>query len=93
MKLYAWLWYHVEFWLKPEARRPFTFILRDFYHNSPLITIFMTLTAGYIIGRNISISFLVWLGLLFGFVLGHLFWGQPYKPDEQEYPEYNPDKK
>ena len=88
MKLYAWLWYHVEFWLKPADRRPFTFILRDFYHQSPLMSVFLTLSAGYLLGRHYFIDFVTWGGLLIGVVLGHLFWGKRYKPGEQENPPY-----
>ena len=86
--IYNWLWYHVEFWLKPEDRRPFTYILRDIYHQIPLIAIGFYIGLGYVLGRFITFNWQVLAALLFGVILGHLFWGTKYKPGQQEKPEY-----
>lgn len=96
--LYAWVWYHSEVWLSPEGRRPFTFILRDIYHQTPLLTVILISALAYCIGRwwlpvSLPIFLLTFLSVLIGSLLGHLFWGQVWKPGEQEHPTYNPHKK
>jgi len=96
--LYAWFWYHTELWLSPPARRPYTFILRDVYHNSPLMVTILLGAAGYISGRWLILvtprAFIIVLAvLLVGTVLGHLFWGGAWISGQQERPEYNPGKK
>jgi len=93
--LYAWFWWHTELWLSPEARRPYTFIMRDIYHNAPLLVLMAVGGVFYCLGRwwlPVSArTFLVgFLALLVGTLLGHLFWGAHYTPGEQESPEYNP---
>lgn len=95
-KLYAWLWFTTEFWLAPSERRPYTYIMRDFYHGNPLLTILIISSLSYCAGRwwlpVTVVIFGIGLALLFtGIVLGHLFWTK-YTPGEQEVPEYNPGK-
>ena len=85
-KLYNWLWYHTEFWMKPAARRPYTYILRDFYHKSPLPAIALISGAGFVLGHFFSIRGAALV--LAGVILGHLFWGTRYTPGEQEKPQY-----
>lgn len=90
---YAWVWYHTEFWLPPKERRPFTFIMRDFYHQYPFLILLLTGAGFYALGNwgwHISVMwFFILLGITFiGIVLGHLFWGTKYIPGEQEDPEY-----
>jgi len=88
---YRWFWYRTEFWIKDKAaRRPYTFILRDFYHLNPLVTCFLLVWAGYGLGRWLF-SFENMLLLSAGLLFGHLFWGPPYQPGEQENPAYDPD--
>ncbi len=90
---YSWFWYHTEFWLKPKDRRPFTFIMRDFYHQYPFLVLLLTGAGFYALGNwgwhlSVAIYFVI-LGVVFaGIVLGHLFWGRPYVKGEQETPEY-----
>ena len=55
MNLYRWLWSRI-------GGRPWTYIIRDFYHHHPVIVGFLTLGIGILIG--------------------HLFWGTPYKEGE-----------
>jgi hypothetical protein len=89
-KIYSWTWYHFEFWLDRYARRPFTYIFRDFLHKHVI--------AGWIIRLALIAGVLLlcrwnWrlggpVGILYGLILGHLDWGTAYKPGEQENPEY-----
>jgi hypothetical protein len=86
--LYAYFWFHTEFWLKPLERRPYTFIFRDEIHNHPIRswTIFVLVT-GMLIYATIMISYLVLIDMLYGFLWGHLIWGSKYVPGEQESPQ------
>lgn len=86
--IYKWFWWHIEFWLEPEDRRPLTYIFRDWYHNYPLIIIIILSAFFYCLGRwwlPVSVGdFLIgFFCLLVGALLGHLFWGQPYIPDQR----------
>lgn len=70
-------------------------MMRDFYHDSPLLCIFFISNAGYVLGRfilklSLTEYFLWSSGILLGLILGHLWWGNPYVPGEQEEPEFNP---
>jgi hypothetical protein len=88
---YRVIWYHTEFWIKDTAkRRPYTYILRDFYHEQPLVACFLLAWAGYALGRWIMPidHILLFCG---GLLMGHLFWGGEYKPGQQETPDYDPD--
>ncbi len=89
-KIYCWIWYHFEFWMDKYARRPFTYIFRDFLHRYKAV--------GWII-RVILITGVLFLcrwcwwiggltGILYGLILGHLDWGTAYQPGEQENPPY-----
>ena len=91
--LYKWFWFNVQFWLSPEKRRPFTYLFRDLYHKYPLIVITFGSIALYLLGRyTTQISILTLLGMVValftGIVLGHIYWGRVYKPDQQEEPTY-----
>ncbi len=95
-RAYCWFWYTTEFWLAPADRRPYTFILRIFYHRNPLLTILIISTLSYCFGRwwlpvTVGVFLFALLILLIGIVLGHLYWTK-YTPGEQEHPEYNPGK-
>ena len=88
---YAWLWFHLEapFIRDFAARRPFTFILRDFYHCHEITAILLLLLAGYTLGRWI-LRPLEMAMVITGLLLGHLFWGNPWQKGEQEQPPYPP---
>ena len=95
LNLYGILWFWSEFWLEPSARRPYTFILRDLYHSSPLLVIILIGALSYSFGRwwlpvSIKMFLAVFLSVLIGVLLGHLFWAGPWIPGQQEEPEYNP---
>lgn len=88
LDLYKWFWQHTEFWLDPGEQRPYTFILRDCYHNYPLPTVLLLGTIFYCLGRwwlPVALSeFLIGvISLLLGTILGHLWWGMPYIPNER----------
>lgn len=95
--LYAWFWYTTQFWLDPESRRPYTFIMRDIYHNSPMVVVILLAGLFYCLGRwwlpiSSNVFLVGFLALLAGCLLGHLFWGDKWIPGQQEDPEYNPMK-
>jgi hypothetical protein len=88
--LYAWFWFHTEFWLKPPERRPYTFIFRDWI---------FTHLKWYAIVTGIWYSgLLIWLhwspyasGVLIGlssWLNAHLVWGGSWRKGEQEWPPY-----
>ena len=89
---YEYIWYHVLFFLPPEERRPFTFIMRDFYHKSPFICIGVIVWILWAITlfHQVTWQELVLVGV--GVIVGHLFFGKDYVAGEQEYPPFNPDK-
>jgi hypothetical protein len=89
-ELYCRIWYATEFWLTPVDRRPFTFIMRDFFNLQPLQA--WIYTGLWYVGMG----FLLWYnacagGILIGvsaFVLAHVVWGAKWIIHQQEYPEY-----
>jgi hypothetical protein len=99
LNVYGWIWWHAEFWIKDtEKRRPFTYILRDFYHQWPLVTLIAISTIAYCAGRwwipmSIGVFWAILLTLSVGVLLGHLFWGGNYIEGQQEDPPYDPTKK
>ncbi len=84
--MYAWFWFHTQFWLPPEERRPYTFIIRDFYRDHPILWSFLMFLAGYFSFNHLRPWDFAKVSV--GLLLGHLFWGARYKPGEQESPEY-----
>jgi len=92
-KLYKLIWFYSEFWLPPDKRRPFTYIMRDIYHKVPLLVITLGAIALYLLGRYttlVSVSTLlsIVIALFVGILLGHLFWAGRYVEGEQEKPTY-----
>ena len=78
-RLYKLIWFYSEFWLPFEKRRPFTFLMRDLYHKTPLLVITLGAISLYLLGRyTTQITILVLLGmvvtLIAGILLGPLFW-------------------
>ncbi len=88
---YAWLWYHVEaLWIKdPAARRPFTFIIRDFFHCHPILWTWLAVLAGFYFGAWL-ITFDAFVLVSLGLLMGHLFWGTDWFKGQQEQPPYPP---
>jgi hypothetical protein len=86
MDLYKWLWSHI-------GGRPWTYIIRDFYHEVEFVVILGMLALGYYLARRVSlhdfVSILVVLAA--GYLLGHLFWGTRYIPGQRNHGNhYNP---
>ena len=88
--LYAWFWFHTEFWLAPLERRPYTFILRDWIY--PHLKIFLGIIGGWYAGlfflayRQSYLALV--LGILSSLLVAHLVWGSSWKRNEQEWPPY-----
>jgi hypothetical protein len=87
-RVYCFIWYYTEFWLPPAERRPFTFIMRDIYHQSPCIAVCILAALAYTLGRFVVVDWLYIVLFFAGLLLGHLFWGKKYKPGEQENPPF-----
>ena len=94
--LYAWFWFHTEFWIKnPLARRPYTFIMRDWVY--PHMKWFLGILGAWYCGLiawdclrqsvSVALATLV-LGTLSGWISAHLIWGSKWTPSEQEEPPY-----
>jgi hypothetical protein len=86
--VYTWLWYNTEFWLEPVDRRPFTYIIRDFYHAFPVFYSSIIFLIGYLIGYFANLSWWIVIAFYLGIIGGHLFWGAAWKKGEQEWPPY-----
>jgi hypothetical protein len=91
---YWWFWYYFEsMWIKSwAARRPFTYMMRDFLMQHRIwsvIIIACVLTGLVFLNRWNCYVGIVVIALYF-IVLGHLVWGAPMKPGEQEEPPYTP---
>lgn len=89
-KIYDIIWYHFQWFVENKAlRRPFTYWMRDARHKWPWL--FWPVTLGifygvWILGRwNYPVGYVT--AICCGIIFGHLFWGTPYKPGEQESPE------
>ena len=94
-KFYQWLWFHSEFWLTPVDRRPYTFLWRDwiFTHSGFALSLIII---WYILVGALHIWYptpALILGIVSTFILAHLVWGSKWIEGQQEFPEYNPDKK
>lgn len=75
--LYKWLWSHT-------TGRPYTYLIRDFYHENPILWIFLEAWVIWGINHFFDIEWYVWVFITLGVVLGHLFWGKAWVPDEGE---------
>ncbi len=78
MNLYKWLWSRI-------GGRPWTYILRDTWHKYEWFWIVSLVWIGFLAGHYIGFAeFLKLLGgFTLGYVVGHLFWGSPYIPNQQ----------
>jgi len=91
-KLYSVLWFYSEFFLPPDYRRPYTFIMRDFMILHPILA--GIVVAGEITGLvflvrwNLATGLPVWA--FYWLVIGHLIWGRNMILGEQEEPPFNP---
>lgn len=71
MNIYKWLWSKI-------GGRPWTFIMRDFYHEVEFAVIIPLLILGWFSRDWLSPreGIFVLCGLVIGYILGHLFWGR-----------------
>jgi hypothetical protein len=88
--IYAWFWFHTEFWLTPLDRRPYTFIMRDWIY--PHLGLFVIILAAWYSGLFLLIQpqpyLALALGILSSLLVAHLVWGTGWKRGEQEWPPY-----
>lgn len=71
--IYQWLWERI-------GGRPWTYIIRDFYHAFEWCIIIMLILAGVTMGKHLS-WLQVWLVLgifTIGYIGGHLFFGKDW---------------
>jgi len=71
----------IWFW----AGRPFTYIMRDFYHEVEYVIIVGFFTLGYFARDWLSYRdfLLIVGGVTAGYILGHLFWGRKWVKGQQ----------
>jgi len=87
--LYAWFWFHTQFWLDPLDRRPYTFIFRDWIY--PHMAWFLVLLFAWYAGMFVWLYWAPWapavLLVLSSWLAAHLVWGSPWVPNQQEEPQ------
>ena len=67
------------------GKRPWTYIMRDFYHKFEYLIIIGFFSIGYFSRPYLTMRefyLITGVGTLC-FILGHLFWGRTYKPNQQ----------
>jgi len=76
-KVYKWLWSHI-------GGRPWTYIIRDGWHEYEFFWIVGLVSLGVWMGHNYDWKSVLigWLIFSVGYVGGHLFWGTPWKKGE-----------
>jgi hypothetical protein len=70
---YKWLWTRI-------GGRPWTFIIRDSWHDWAVVWIMILLTLGFMAASYVTkMDYLKGIGIfLIGYIFGHLFWGKPW---------------
>ena len=65
--------------------RPFTYIIRDFYHKFEYLIIIGFFSMGYFIRPHLTLrEFYLVVGVgTFCFILGHLFWGKDWQKGQR----------
>lgn len=76
-KWYKFLWKHI-------GGRPWTYIIRDFYHEMPIPFIMIEAWVIWAINYFWDVHWWVWLFISLGILLGHLFWSGKWIPGEGE---------
>lgn len=61
-------------------KRPFTYVLRDFYHKFEYFIILGGFSVGYFLRPYIDIHLfgIIMASLTIGYILGHLFWAKKW---------------
>ncbi len=85
--IYQYFWYYTEWWIKKTyLRRPFTFIMRDHpWAFWGILTSILGIAAYF---SPVWLRFI--LGIFWGMLLSHLWWGAKVIPNEQETPTFDP---
>ena len=80
MNVFSYKW-----WWSKIGGRPWTYILRDFYHKFEYLIIIAFFSIGYFVRPYLTIrEFCLITGVgTFCFILGHLFWGTKWEPNQQ----------
>ncbi len=77
MNFYKALWSRI-------GGRPWTYILRDFWHKVEGLCIIALVAAGAVMGHIMWSEVLkLLLAFALGYTAGHLFWGKEYIPDQK----------
>ena len=75
--LYKKLWSRI-------GGRPWTYIIRDFWHKYKGLCIIGLIAVGVVLGQYYFERVLWLLGAFaLGYIAGHLFWGTAYKPGQK----------
>lgn len=74
-ELYRAFWKHV-------GGRPWTFIIRDFAYQNPLLVLLIGINIGFWLAPYLRVIGLSYFAA--GLLAGHLFWGTKYIPGESE---------
>lgn len=79
MNLYQWLWSRI-------GGRPWTYIVRDTWHQYELFWIAAITALGAYAGERWGFRLvLTWLGIFtIGYIFGHFFWGTEYIENQGE---------
>ena len=74
MSFYKWLWSRI-------GGRPWTYIIRDFWHKLEFFWIVGLVSLGLFLGQLCcwKTALIGWLVFSAGYICGHLFWGCPYE--------------
>ena len=73
---YLWIWTRI-------GGRPWTYIIRDFYHKNPVVAMFIVAGVVTILDHFHVVNWKTELIVTAGVLIGHLFWGTPYIPNQQ----------
>ena len=73
---YRWIWSRL-------GGRPWTYIIRDGYHRYPVVAMFIVAWAVFLLDHFhlLQWEFFLWSNI--GVLVGHLFWGTQWMPNQQ----------
>ena len=77
--------FNYKWWWSKIGGRPWTFIMRDFYHKAELLIILMFFMIGYFARPHLSLQGF-WVGIIIlavGYLLGHVLWGKKWIPGQR----------
>ncbi|MEQ4489664.1 MAG: hypothetical protein AAC990_04795 [Dehalococcoides mccartyi] len=86
---YRWFWSHTQFWVPPEKRRPYTFIIRDIIYNwsrKSILTFSLSMMYAGVLLAQVITDFGMMISICTGVILGHLFFGKDWIPGEMDTP-------